>query len=196
MILVIDTSSAQSAIALIEGDDIVAEEVAESGRGFSVSARTKALIGGRVISKVAVASGPGSFTGLRSGVSFGLGLAIGLRIPIATFSTLQLQAARAAGDATALAEAGRGRVYALPPGGNPSLVEAAEIDRAHPAVGWLRPKTEAIVREAGVRLIEASDLKTFGAAAAVVARSAREVAYGSLKIEYMYGFAAPSGTSR
>ncbi|HEV2967524.1 MAG TPA: hypothetical protein VG009_05425, partial [Candidatus Dormibacteraeota bacterium] len=32
------------------------------------------------ITRVAVVTGPGSFTGLRKGVSFGLGLAMGLRI--------------------------------------------------------------------------------------------------------------------
>jgi tRNA threonylcarbamoyladenosine biosynthesis protein TsaB len=192
VILVIDTSSARSALALIDGEEVVGEEDAESGRTFSVATRARARIAGHTITKVAVASGPGSFTGLRSGVSFGLGLAIGLRIPIATFSPLRLQAARAAGPSTALAEAGRGRVYQLPPGGQPSLVEASEVDPKFLAVGWLRPKTEALLRTANVRLIDASELRTFGAAAVEVVQAAPEVAYGSLKIEYMYGFAAPS----
>ena len=43
---------------------------------------------------MAVSVGPGSFTGLRVGVSFGLGLAMGLAIPIVALRTLHLQAGR------------------------------------------------------------------------------------------------------
>ena len=193
MILVIDTSSARSAVALLgPRGDVVAEELADSGRTFSVPARVMAITAGQTIKTVMVATGPGSFTGLRSGVSFGLGLAIGLRIPICPLSTLALQAARSDTPVTALAEAGRGRVYRLPPGGEPAVGEASDVDGDLPAVGWLRPSTEAALRAAGVTLLDPAQLRTLGAAAATLLGSAREVAYGSLKLEYMYGFSAPS----
>src|SRR5260370_24685696 len=79
------------------------------------------------ITKVAVATGPGSFTGLRKGVSFGLGLAIGLRIPIVPLPTLQLQAARSDQPITAISEAGRGRFYYLVPRNQVALAEPPEI---------------------------------------------------------------------
>src|SRR4029077_6116265 len=79
------------------------------------------------ITKVAVATGPGSFTGLRKGVSFGLGLAMGLRIPIVPLPTLELQAARSDQPVTAVSEAGRGRFYYLVPGRELALGEPAEI---------------------------------------------------------------------
>ena len=193
MILAIDTSSASSAVALLDpGGDVVAEELADSGRTFSVSAHARAIASGHVITKVMVATGPGSFTGLRSGVSFGLGLAIGLRVPICPLSTFALQAARSDTAVTALAEAGRGRVYHLAPGGEPAVGEPSDVNGELPAVGWLRPTTEAALRAAGVTLLDPAQLRTFGSAAATFIRSAREVAYGSLKLEYMYGFSAPS----
>src|ERR1700674_6027776 len=73
------------------------------------------------ITKVAVATGPGSFTGLRKGVSFGLGLAMGLRVPIVPLPTLALQVARSDQPVTAVSEAGRGRFYYVVPGHEPAL---------------------------------------------------------------------------
>lgn len=193
MILVIDTSSACSAVALLEhGGEVAAEELADSGRTFSVSAHVRAIAAGHPISKVMVATGPGSFTGLRSGVSFGLGLAIGLGVPICPLSTLALQAARSDGPVTALAEAGRGRVYHMTPGSEPAVGEPSAVSRSLPAVGWLKPSTEAALRGAGVALLDPAQLRTFGRAAATLIGSAREVAYGSLRLDYMYGFSAPS----
>jgi len=95
LILVIDTSSARSALALIEADGrVVHEEVDQSGPTFDLPARYRRIVQGRSISRVAVATGPGSFTGLRVGVSFGLGIAIGLNVPIVPLPTLGIQAAR------------------------------------------------------------------------------------------------------
>ena len=80
MIFVIDTSSAMSAVALLEPSGrVVYEDVDESGPTFDLPSRYRALEDGPAVTRVAVATGPGSFTGLRVGVSFGLGLAIGLQ---------------------------------------------------------------------------------------------------------------------
>lgn len=147
--------------------------------------------GGAELTKVAVATGPGSFTGLRAGVSFGLGLAMGFGIPIVPLSTLGIQAARSEVPVLALAEAGRGRVYFLAPGGTPGLAEPGELPLDLPAAGWLRPATQAALRAAGVRLRPDSELSSFGAAASKMLESASEVAYGSLRLEYMHSFSAP-----
>ncbi len=192
MIFVIDTSSAFSAVALLDPSGrSLREEVRPSGAGFDLPARYREVVGGAVLTRVAVATGPGSFTGLRAGVSFGLGLAKGLGIPIVPFSTLRLQAARSDEPLLALAEAGRGRVYFLAPGQDAGLAEPDELPKDFPAAGWLRPATLDALSAAGIRMRLDSELGAFGAAASRVLGPAREVAYGSLRLEYMHSFSAP-----
>jgi tRNA threonylcarbamoyl adenosine modification protein YeaZ len=189
VILVIDTSSALSALALIDpSDGVIREEHHASGRSFDLPARYRALADGAPVTKVAVATGPGSFTGLRVGVSFGLGLAIGLKIPIVPLATLKIQAARSDEPVLAVAEAGRGRVYFAKPGAATGIGEPAELPNELAVVGWLRPATQAGLEAAGLHFKPESELRSFGAAVARVLESAGEVAYGSLKLEYMQSF--------
>jgi tRNA threonylcarbamoyl adenosine modification protein YeaZ len=191
VILVIDTSSARSALALIDRSGaVIREELHASGPSFDLPARYRAIADDTQLSKVAVATGPGSFTGLRVGVSFGLGLAIGLRIPIVPLATLSIQATRSDEPVLAVAEAGRGRVYFARPGAAPGVGEPADLPKDLAAAGWLRPTTQAALEAAGLRFMPESELHSFGAAAARVLESAREVAYGSLKLEYMQSFSA------
>jgi len=193
VILVVDTSSARSALAMIRPDGSVAgEEIRDSGRSFDLPASFRDMAGDQAVTKVAVAVGPGSFTGLRVGVSFGLGLAIGLAIPIVALKTLHIQAARSNEPVLAVSEAGRGRVYQLAPGLEPELAELRELRRDLPVVGWLRPATEAALLAAGLLFHPESELRTFGAAASLMLESAPEVAYGSLRLEYMQSFSARS----
>jgi len=197
LIFVIDTSSARSALALVRRDGtVVAEETHESGRTFDLPTRFRAMTAGQTLTKIAVATGPGSFTGLRVGVSFGLGVAIGLSIPIVTLKTLEIQAARSDRPAVAVAEAGRGRVYSLSPGSEPSLLEAAELPRDRPAVGWLRPATEALLISAGAVLLPDAELRSFGEAASRLLESASEVAYGSLRLDYMQALGSAFARNR
>lgn len=196
MIFVIDTSSARSALALIDLDGTVAaEETHESGRTFDLPAHYREMTTGQTVTRVAVATGPGSFTGLRVGVSFGLGLAMGLGIPVVPLRTLRIQAARVDGPVVAVAEAGRGRVYCQAPGSDMQLAEPSELPHDLPAVGWLRPATEAAVRAAGVRLLPEAELSSFGAAVSRLLESATEVAYGSLRLEYMQASGSATGRS-
>jgi tRNA A37 threonylcarbamoyladenosine modification protein TsaB len=189
MILVIDTSSAFSALALLNLDGTTAaEDIGASGPGFDLPARFRELTDGHTVTKVAVAVGPGSFTGLRVGVSFGLGVAIGLNMPIAALRTLHLQAARSPEPILAVAEAGRGRVYYLEPGSEAALGEPVDLPRHLPLVGWLRAATEEALLETGLRFRPESKLRTFGTAASILLESAPEVAYGSLRLEYMQAF--------
>jgi tRNA A37 threonylcarbamoyladenosine modification protein TsaB len=126
------------------------------------------------------------------GVSFGLGLAMGLKVPVVPLPTLGIQAARSDGPVLAVAEAGRGRVYFLAPGAEPGLAEGDELPRDWPVAGWLRPTTEAALAAAGLRFKSEDDLRTFGIAAARLLESAPEVAYGSVRLEYMQSFSARS----
>src|SRR3979411_1837801 len=93
VILLIDTSSARSVMALIDPAGGQPDEVTFDARETPPAMQYQRF-GGAQITKVAVATGPGSFTGLRVGVSFGLGLAIGLKAPIVPLRTLEVQAAR------------------------------------------------------------------------------------------------------
>jgi len=183
LILAIDTSSARSALALIDDGNVVHEEIDESGPAFDLPSRYREIAGGTSISRVAVAAGPGSFTGLRVGVSFGLGLAMGLRIPI-------VPAARTDASVLAVAEAGRGRVYYQSADGRTGVAEPGELPRDWPVVGWLRPNTQSALEGVGLRMEPDAELRTFGAAAGRLLESAAEVAYGSVKLEYMQSFSA------
>jgi tRNA threonylcarbamoyl adenosine modification protein YeaZ len=191
VIFVIDTSSAMTALAVIDASGTGREEVFATTRDLSIASHLHRLAGDARLSKVAVATGPGSFTGLRVGVSFGLGLAIGLRIPIVPLPTLDIQAARSDKPVTAVSEAGRGRVYFQAPGEAPAIGEPAEIPRKHRLVGWLAPKTRSALELAEHIFAPDSELKSFGQAAASLLETAGEVAYGSLQLKYMQSFFAP-----
>jgi tRNA threonylcarbamoyl adenosine modification protein YeaZ len=190
VIFVADTSSAINALAILDGSGTVRQEVFLPARSPELIDRMRALVAPYKLTKVAVATGPGSFTGLRVGVSFGLGLAMGLRIPIVPLRTLELQAARSDTPVTAVSEAGRGRLYYLEPGGNPALGEPKEIPKTHRLVGFASAVTESALTDAGHVFAPEEELRSFGGAAARLLESARDVPYGSLKLEYMQSISA------
>jgi tRNA threonylcarbamoyl adenosine modification protein YeaZ len=190
VILVIDTSSSMAVVATISEDTV--SETVMSSRDPELIAYLRSIAREKTVTRVAVVNGPGSFTGLRMGVSFGLGLAMGLRIPIVPLPTLELQAARSDEPVTAIAEAGRGRFYYLVPGGELALGEPADIPTSHQLVGRRLAASEAALLEAGHRFKPEGELRSFGDAAAQLLKTAREVPYGSLKLEYMQSFAAPA----
>jgi tRNA A37 threonylcarbamoyladenosine modification protein TsaB len=124
------------------------------------------------------------------GVSFGLGLAMGLRIPIVALPTLRLQAARSDTPAIAVSEAGRGRVYYLVPGDEPSLGEPGDIPKTHPLVGSVSPAVRTALTKAGHVFRPEAEMRSFGEAAGRMLKTARDVPYDSLKLEYMQSFSA------
>ena len=190
MIFVVDSSSALNALAILDASGSVRQEVFLPARSPELIDRMRALAAPYKLTKVAVATGPGSFTGLRVGVSFGLGLAIGFRIPIVPLRTLELQAARSDRPVIAISEAGRGRLYYLEPGGTPALGEPAQIPKTHRLVGFVSPVIESALEAAGHALAPEQELDSFGSAAARLLESARDVPYGSLKLEYMQSMSA------
>lgn len=188
MVLVIDTSSARSALAVLDRDRVVGEQIWESGRDEDLGRRAAALTDPRRLDAVAVALGPGSFTGLRLGVSYGLGLAMGRGVPLLGMGTLELQAARADQPVTGVADAGRGRVYWLDPQLRVGHGEPGELPRTLPAVGWLRAPTAEAVRREGVRLLREEDVDSFGTAALRLVGEAEELGYDSVELRYMHSF--------
>ena len=182
MILIIDTSSpSRSAVATIDGH--ITEEFFTPRLDFEFLRR---LAAEKEVTKVAVANGPGSFTGLRAGVSFGLGLAIGLGIPIVPLGSLDLQAARSDEPVTAVVEAGRGRYYHRSPGGTTGIAGPAEIPASLPLVGEVADRRALIA--AGHRFMPENELRTLADAARQLLETATEVPYRNLEIEYMQSF--------
>ena len=123
LIVGIDTSGRHGGIALarIDGDQcLLLEETEIAGGTFSAqlipqlaSLLQKYNFQKQDLGAVSVASGPGSFTGLRIGLAAGKGLAEILRIPIAAVSLLEAVAlaAQQDGDFATVLDAGRGEFY-------------------------------------------------------------------------------------
>jgi len=96
MLLAIDTSTDTASIALVQGE-APAELTWHCGQNHTVEllprlARllSEAKVGLQAISCVIVARGPGSFNGLRVGISTAKGLAFSLGIPIIGISSLEV----------------------------------------------------------------------------------------------------------
>jgi tRNA threonylcarbamoyl adenosine modification protein YeaZ len=189
VVLVIDTSSACSAVAVLSAErKVVGESIRPAGREQDLRRQVLELVAPKDLSRIAVATGPGSFTGIRVGAAYALGLALGRRLPIHRLPTLELAALRARAPATGVSEAGRGRVYFHAPGAQVQLGDPVEVPTSHPATGWLREQTAAALRGAGVRLLEAQELRSFSDAAALALERAPEVPYGRLGLDYMQSF--------
>jgi tRNA threonylcarbamoyladenosine biosynthesis protein TsaB len=117
-ILAIDTSGATASVALY-ADQVLAESTWQSGRRHSAELLpaieellSRARIDKRELSAIAVAAGPGSYSGLRVGVSTALAMALALDIPVAQVPTLDVIAWAQAGSSRSIRAAidvGRGR---------------------------------------------------------------------------------------
>jgi tRNA threonylcarbamoyl adenosine modification protein YeaZ len=188
MILVIDTSSSIAAIATLDGRR---SEVFLPARSADLLPTLRRLAR-EDVTRVAVATGPGSFTGLRVGVSFALGLAMGRGIPIVPLPSLDLQLARTDQPSIAIGDAGRGRFYYQGPGGEPALGAPADIPQTPPLVGRLTPEARQLLRESGHVFRPEGELRTFVEAAEKLLETAREVPYRNLEIRYMQSF-SPKG---
>jgi tRNA threonylcarbamoyladenosine biosynthesis protein TsaB len=100
--LILDTSSRLCSVSIANGDNIIWSESEISETGFCHSEYLHLLIkrcikktfgksksAVKEISAVALAGGPGSYTGLRIGASAAKGLALPLGIPLISYSTLE-----------------------------------------------------------------------------------------------------------
>ena len=99
MLLAIDTSTDTASLALVEDSRVLAELTWCCGQNHTVELlpqlthllnQTKS--GLQSVSSIIVARGPGSFNGLRVGISTAKGLAFSLGIPIVGISTLEVEA--------------------------------------------------------------------------------------------------------
>lgn len=101
-ILNIETATKNCSVALAkEGKVIASEEIAEQGYShaeklhvFIEAVLKKANCNFSDLEAIAVSQGPGSYTGLRIGVSAAKGLCLALSIPLIAVDTLQILAAQ------------------------------------------------------------------------------------------------------
>ena len=146
--LLIDTCGVEGRVALAAGDAVVAEAVMPgrtySERLVSEGMRLLADAGWRLdgLSAIVVVHGPGSFTGVRVGVSAAKGWSEAAEVPVIALSRLELIAAEAGDGAIAVLDAGRGEFY-LRHGAEERLVDRAELLA-------LAHGTEIVVCEPGV----------------------------------------------
>ncbi len=120
MLLAIDTATRYASLALYDGSGVMAEWswYSENNHSVEVLPAITAMLAQQGLypddlSAVAVSKGPGSFTGLRIGMSIAKGLCLALEIPIIAIPTLDVTT-YAVGDPGgpiyAVLEAGRGRI--------------------------------------------------------------------------------------
>jgi tRNA threonylcarbamoyl adenosine modification protein YeaZ len=148
MRLAIDTSGIDQAMVVLDGRRVLAAEDWVRRRDDPpVLARLEALVeraGGRPddLDAVAAARGPGSFTGLRVGLSLAAGLAYARHVPLYLVDSLPILTRRAEGDpaTVALRSAGRAEVFAWRDGEPVRRMPAAEL------VGWL-PNSARVITE-------------------------------------------------
>jgi tRNA threonylcarbamoyladenosine biosynthesis protein TsaB len=122
LLLALDTSTRQASVALCDEERLYGEYTWQVGNNHSVELleRIQRLFaeGGIVLSALdglAVATGPGSFNGLRVAVATAKTLAFALRKPLVGISSLEISAAQFPywpGPVCSLLEAGRSEVYA------------------------------------------------------------------------------------
>jgi tRNA threonylcarbamoyladenosine biosynthesis protein TsaB len=121
-VLALETSTLAGGVALVDGERLVAEYVLDVSVTHSerLMAAVDRVLGDarwapRDLEGLAVAVGPGSFTGLRIGVSTIKGLALALGLPIAAVPTLDAMVAAVPWPALPVCpvlRARRGEVYA------------------------------------------------------------------------------------
>ena len=151
MRLAIDTSGVDQALVVLDGRRLLAADDWVRDRADPpVLVRLDAVVkraGGKPddIEGVVAARGPGSFTGLRVGLSLAAGLAYARHIPLYVADSLAILARRATGDpaSVALRDAGRGEVYAWREGEPARRLPVDEL------AGWLPAAARVLVEPAG-----------------------------------------------
>jgi tRNA threonylcarbamoyladenosine biosynthesis protein TsaB len=120
-ILAVDTALGACSVAVLDGEKILAHHFEEMARGHAEAlapmvetAMTKAGVAFSALDRLAVTTGPGTFTGQRVGLAFMRGLRIALKIPLTGLTTLEVMAAAtSAPRAAAIHDAKRDEAYLL-----------------------------------------------------------------------------------
>ncbi|MFN0101205.1 MAG: tRNA (adenosine(37)-N6)-threonylcarbamoyltransferase complex dimerization subunit type 1 TsaB [Bryobacteraceae bacterium] len=148
LVLAIDTTAAFGSLALAEGDTVIEETTMHSpdGYGHVLFDRIAALLAARNvrladIALFAAAAGPGSFTGVRVGLTAAKGFAAALGKPAAAISNLQALALLGEGaKRAAVLDARRGDIYGAVYDANARVLTSETVA---PFAVWL----ESIIEE-------------------------------------------------
>jgi tRNA threonylcarbamoyladenosine biosynthesis protein TsaB len=121
MLLALDTSTSLASVALAQPDRVVAELTWDVGQRHSTELLQRLrwlldtyAVPARDLDAIAVATGPGSFNGLRVALTAAKSLAFSLGIPlygVPTLDVIAYGASDAGGTLCAVLEAGRGQIY-------------------------------------------------------------------------------------
>lgn len=160
--LAIDTSTEQAAIALSTSEGAFLHSwPANRAQTTTVLPEIDRMVSEagmqpKDVTGLIVATGPGTFTGLRVGLAIAKGIVAAQHLPIVGIPTLEIVfASHPDQEIVAVLPAGRGRVVWQRRGESPvnasmpELIEAVGDDQL---VGELTPDQQAILREAGVRI--------------------------------------------
>ncbi|MBV9044956.1 MAG: tRNA (adenosine(37)-N6)-threonylcarbamoyltransferase complex dimerization subunit type 1 TsaB [Alphaproteobacteria bacterium] len=122
-LLAIDTALGACSVAILDGDTVLAHRLVLMDRGHAEAlapmvedAMAEAKLAFAVLSRLAVTTGPGTFTGQRVGLAFMRGLRVALHKPLTGISTLAAMGEAALAEtklptAAALHDARRDEVY-------------------------------------------------------------------------------------
>jgi tRNA threonylcarbamoyladenosine biosynthesis protein TsaB len=159
-VLAVDTTTERGSVAVTEDDAVRGEVRLVSPEGHSrrllpaVDFLLRSLgLRAAEVDAFAVTTGPGSFTGLRVGLSTVQGLALGTGKPCLGVSALDVLAARNAGAAPALValmDAYRGEVYAALYDGEGRIQGRASVERPETLVARV-PEVAAFVGDGAQR---------------------------------------------
>ena len=145
LLLALDTSTTTASVALFDGERVLSETTWLAGREHSTRVLVEVEIAlgraGRTqdsLTGLAVARGPGSYTGVRVALSVAKGIAAALRVPVWGISSLDALAFATPSDlpVRAVLEAGRGR-YATALYEHAAPIESARLmtlDQLHRAI--------------------------------------------------------------
>lgn len=145
MLLAIDSATRKVGVALYDGTQVIHEAVWESKNYHTVelapavhTALQRAKLVPEDIEVIAIAIGPGSFTGLRIGASLAKGLAMAQHIPLIGVSTFEI-------------------LSAAQPLVDEQLAVVLQAGRSRLAVGWYKNEDEAWVAKPDPELLTAEE---------------------------------------
>lgn len=152
-VLSIDTSNYVLGIGLLDGETVMGEYISNIKKNHSVrvmpaiqTLMDECSIKPGDLSKIVVAEGPGSYTGVRIGVTIAKTLAWTLNIPMSGVSSLEVAAASAGryfdGYVSPFFDARRGQIYTGLYKYNDQVIQTAKEDQLVMSADWVRTLNE------------------------------------------------------